>query len=654
VSEHPDQPDPAPAPSPNFASPSDEIDARYQQAIARYAEERVELAGRDGRLSVTRGIVFFVLVVLGVAAYSSPILWWFVGFGGFGFLVLAGMHEQMARRLQEVTHLQTLHQRQLARRNRQWDRLPRVEIPIPPEKEALARDLDLFGPRSLYQWLCLAQTPVGRTTLRDWLLWPADRETIEERQRIVASLAREFEWREELQLHGMLLRAGENSAKSRPGERPGVDEFLEWAEGPRWLSAMAWLRGVAWLVPVSFLAILLLFVTGTLTPAAVVPWLLLLVLLSLAINVVFTGRIHATFDRISGSEDRVRHYQGMLSVVTRLPERVGQVPIGEEGLREVSHEGLKQLAQLHRILRWANARRDALFGILHMVAQLFLIWEVHLLARLEAWQVRWGRDSRRWFAAIGQLEALASLAAVAHDHPDWNFPQVDPALARLEAEGLGHPLLPETSRVTNDIQVGPSGTFVLVTGSNMSGKSTLLRSVGINSVLAQAGSVVCARQFRLPPLEIETSIRVGDSLADGVSLYLAELRRMKDVVDRAKQLRQGERKLLFLLDEILHGTNSRERQVAVERVVRHLVSQGAIGMVTTHDLELAAMPALQGHCQPVHLRETLYWEGNRRRMSFDYQLHPGLSTTTNALILLEMVGLDAEGEEGSLEESNRS
>lgn len=641
-------------PVPDLPGSSDDIESRYRKCVTRYADERAELVGRDRRLSVSRGLVFLVLAVLAIAAFTSPLLWWFVGVGGLGFLVLAGMHEQIARRLQEVTHLQWMHERQLARRNRQWDQIPLVEVPIPHEKEALARDLDLFGPRSLFQWLCVAHTPMGRTTLRDWLLTPADRATIEERQRLVASLAREFDWREELQLHGMLLQAGESTAKLRRGERPGVDEFLEWAEGPRWLSALGWLKGAAWLIPASFLALPILFVTGILPPSAAAACFLLLVLCSLAINVVFTGRIHDTFDRISGSRDRVRHYQGMLTVVTRLPDRVGQVPMEAEGLREVSREGLQRLAQLHRILRWVNARRDALFGILHMIAQLLLIWEVHLLSRLEAWQDRWGRESRRWFAAIGQLEALASLAAVAYDHPNWSFPHVETSLGRVEAEGLGHPLLSELSRVTNDIQVGPGGTFVLVTGSNMSGKSTLLRSVGINCVLAQAGCVVCARKFQLPPLEIETSIRVGDSLADGVSLYLAELRRMKDVVDRARQLRQGERRLLFLLDEILHGTNSRERQLAVERVVRHLVRQGAIGMVTTHDLELAAMPALQPHCQPVHLRETLYWEGNRRRMSFDYQLHPGLSTTTNALILLEMVGLDTDGEEDADTSSSSS
>ena len=614
----------------------DEIDVKYQQRIRHYADERLELTSRDRSLSMARGFVFLILAVLAVAAISSPLLWWVVAIGGIGFLVLAGWQEQVARRLHEVSLLQLLHERQVARRCRQWERLPQIEVPIPEEKQALARDLDLFGPRSLFQWLCQAQTPMGRANLRDWLLWPADQATILERQRLVRALADEFDWREELQMHGLLLHATD----TQPGRGGAADEFLEWAEGPRWLANLSWLKGVAWLLPLAIVVVGVTAVTGGLSANMAALFALCLLVISVVLNVIFTGRIHATFDRISGSTDRVRHYQGMLAVAMRLPERVGQVKVGPGGLRETSQQGLDRLARLHRILRIANARRDGFFGIIHLMAQLVLLWEVHLLARLEAWQLRYGGESRHWFEAIGQLEALASLAAVAYDHPHWRFPHIEPTAAGIEAEALGHPLLPETARVSNDVRVGPSGTFVLVTGSNMAGKSTLLRSVGLNCLLAQAGSVVCARKLTIPPLEIETSIRVGDSLADGVSLYLAELRRMKEIIDRAQRLRQGERRLLYLLDEILHGTNSRERQVAVDRVVQHLLAQGAIGMVSTHDLELAAVPGLQAHCQPVHLRETLYWEGNRRRMSFDYQLHPGLSTTTNALILLEMVGLE--------------
>ena len=240
----------------------------------------------------------------------------------------------------------------------------------------------------------------------------------------------------------------------------------------------------------------------------------------------------------------------------------------------------------------------------------------------------------------------------------------------VRATGLGHPLLADKNRVANDITVGPAGTVLLVTGSNMSGKSTLLRAMGTNVALAQAGGPACAASLTLPPVVLATSMRIDDSLEQGVSFFMAELRRLKEIVDLAvrygpgpdgtgmhktgshdtdphhkKQYDNGShihcrcRTVLYLLDEILLGTNSVERHIAVERVLGHLLRQGAIGAITTHDLELADSPALKEACQPVHFRETFVSENGNQRMKFDYHLHPGVATTRNALKLLEMVGL---------------
>jgi DNA mismatch repair ATPase MutS len=212
--------------------------------------------------------------------------------------------------------------------------------------------------------------------------------------------------------------------------------------------------------------------------------------------------------------------------------------------------------------------------------------------------------------------------------------------AELAARDLGHPLLPAARRVGNDVTVGPAGTFLLVTGSNMSGKSTLLRAIGLNAVLAQAGGPVCAASLRLPPVRLATSILVEDSLASGVSFFLAELLRIKGVVAAAAEAKARGAVLLYLLDEVLRGTNSVERQIAVRRVLRHLLSRGALGAVSTHDLELAAGAGIAEAARPVHFRETLAPDPDGPRMSFDYRLRPGPATTTNALELLRQVGLD--------------
>lgn len=245
--------------------------------------------------------------------------------------------------------------------------------------------------------------------------------------------------------------------------------------------------------------------------------------------------------------------------------------------------------------------------------------------------------------ALGEVEALAALARLAHDHPDWAFPEIDPAADRLAARALGHPLLPDDTRVPNDVTIGPRGTFLLVTGSNMSGKSTLLRAIGLNVVLAGAGAPVCATALRMPPLALGTSMRVQDSLAQGVSTFMAELQRIKAVVEAAEvERRRRQRAFLFLFDEPLQGTNSAERQVATRRIIAHLLRQGAIGAVATHDLSLAETPPLAGAAVPVHFAERIVATPVGATMTFDYLLHPGLATSTNALTLMELVGLNLD------------
>jgi DNA mismatch repair ATPase MutS len=209
------------------------------------------------------------------------------------------------------------------------------------------------------------------------------------------------------------------------------------------------------------------------------------------------------------------------------------------------------------------------------------------------------------------------------------------------AQSLGHPLIPDDRRVANNVTIGSPGTFLVVTGSNMSGKSTLLRAIGTNVVLAQAGAPVCALELSMPPILLATSMRIHDSLADGVSYYMAELRRLKQIVDTARdQQNDSARILLYLLDELLQGTNTAERQIAVRRVLTHLISKGAIGAVSTHDLQLATEPPLFEASNPVHFRETIHNESDRQEMTFDYILREGPATTSNALKLLEIVGLN--------------
>jgi DNA mismatch repair ATPase MutS len=242
---------------------------------------------------------------------------------------------------------------------------------------------------------------------------------------------------------------------------------------------------------------------------------------------------------------------------------------------------------------------------------------------------------RTWLAAIAEMEALASLGSFAAEHPDFAFPEVVEAPLRFEAEALGHPLLPEKRRVVNDVTIPGEGRALMVTGSNMSGKSTLLRSIGLAAVLALSGAPVCARRLRLGVCSVRTSMRVKDSLEEGVSHFYAELGRLKSVVSAVND---GER-VLFLLDEVLHGTNSRERIIGAKAVVKHLLERGAFGAVSSHDLGLVDLEAeSDGHVTNVHLEESVEGE----KMTFDYKVKPGPVATQNALRLMKLIGIDVE------------
>jgi DNA mismatch repair ATPase MutS len=345
-----------------------------------------------------------------------------------------------------------------------------------------------------------------------------------------------------------------------------------------------------------------------------------------------------SFDRLEAREKEFQLYADALALV---PERSYQSPLLQRIAADLAPQGRpahRWMEILQGRIGLADARHS---GILHFFLQSFLLWDFHTLYLLELWQRDAGPHVRKWLRALGDFEALCALAGLRHDNPGWVFPRVEKGKDRFSAKALGHPLLPEARRVTNDVEVGPPGTFLLVTGSNMSGKSTLLRSIGVNAVLAQAGGPVCAEELRMPPVTLATSILVEDSLADGVSFFLAELHRIRAVVDAADRAQEAGRTVLYLLDEVLRGTNSQERQIAVRRVILHLLHRNAIGAVSTHDLQIAEIPELAEAVRPVHFRETLH-PGGDPPMTFDYKMRPGVATTTNALRLMELVGLKPE------------
>ncbi len=608
------------------------VDDIYRERSRRFAAMQ-EACARRSRLVANGRLVLFIAAGLSILRLLDPSAWigftWFAAAGGLSvaFLALVLYHNALKARCRWYEDLSKLNDEGLARRARDWAVLPeQADIDLTREPP-YAEDLDLFGRESLFALLSTVGTPPGRRQLRAWLLEPSEPGTIRERQAAVAELATLIDEREEITVRGRMM----------PDEPPArLETFLAWAEDEPWLSRkkpLVWSARLLSAVPAAFVV---------LDIADVVPYTAWV--LALIVNLAFSylaggGRIHTTFGRAFARESSVLQYAELIRLLSTTEFKAAALGRIRSRLTAGADSPYKQMRRLHRL----NALSEVRFSMPYIAIQAATLWDFHVMVLLEKWQVGAGRQVRSWLSALGEADAMAALATLNFDNPDWAFPHISADEGgKLEAEGLGHPLLADDVRIANDVSVGPACTFLLVTGSNMSGKSTLLRAVGTNVVLARAGGPVCATSMRMPPLRLETSMRVRDSLQQGLSHFMAELERLKGVVDSAREAAtDGGSTLLYLLDDIFQGTNSAERQIAARKVITYLLDTPAIGAVTSHDLELADTKELSSACVPVHFSETIEEGPEGRRISFDYKLRPGIATSSNALKLLEMVGLDS-------------
>ena len=602
----------------------------YHVRLAAATKLFTEVNQRWHRVANLRLVAF-----VGAAAAAAWAIW---GQGSLGwplaallllaFIGLAIYHARLGRERARHATMQAVQRDAIARIERRWADLPTPwQPPVPPD-HPYAFDLDIVGRASLLQLLNTTATRMGRETLSDWLLSASPLPEAHSRQGAVAELAPQLDLRQDLEHRGRA--AANDEADPAP--------FLAWAEGPDSLSRQAWLRWYAWLGPAALVILAAASYLG-LTPYPL--WAIPL-LLNLAVGATAGRNAYHTISAVAADHRAIAAYAGQLELLTAAPftDPLLQRLHATFGEREGAAPAM--LRRLGRITSMAIPPSS----MLYLPIQALTLWDVHVVFALERWKHQAGSQVRAWLDVLGTFEALSALAGLRYDNPAWIFPHLAETDDRLAARQIGHPLLREDVRVQNDVTLGPPGTFLLVTGSNMSGKSTLLRSIGVNTVLAQAGGAVCADALSLPPVAIWTSVRVQDSLERGVSFFLAELQRLKLVVDAATQANQSDDpRVLYLLDEILQGTNTAERSVAARQIIAYLVQQGAIGAVSTHDLALADDPRLEPIAHTVHFTDTVGEGPDTPPMSFDYRLRPGVATTTNALRLMRLIGLDLDDAE---------
>lgn len=616
------------------------LTSRYLERERRFRAE-AEREGVQSRLLSRIRLGVFALFVLCVVIGAMSATWrtsalYTLGAAVVSFIVIAVIHSRVERRCAHQTALADLNRESQDRIARNWSKLPEPSIEVDAD-HPYAGDLDLVGHASLLHLIGPPNTPGGRQDLSNWLLRLSEfePEDILARQAAVRELAPRLDERQELQAAGI---------EARKLDRAALDPFLEWAESDSWLLANPWVTIAAYVltlltVPLAMFAYAEMLSGWWWILTSSAGWLLM---------ATVSKRLNATFEAASG-EYALRDIERVMARAAALEVESPLLVEARRALRPSSTDGADgaasataaetALASLRQRAALADFRHTPLF---YAIGQSLVLWDLHAWWALERWKRQHGRYLRGWLVAIGRIEALMALASLAHDEPDWAWPIVERGRDRISAEELGHPLLRDAVRVSNDVTIGPPGSFLLITGSNMAGKSTLLRAIGLNAILAHAGAPVCARRLTMPPLSLYTSMRVSDSLELGLSLFMTSLLRLKRVMDAARAANPSERPLLYLLDEVLQGTNSVERQTAVRIIVGHLVNRGALGVVTTHDLELAASQDFSARADSRHLTEHVAVEGDELKMTFDYKLRPGPATSGNALHLVRMLGLDHE------------
>jgi hypothetical protein len=599
---------------PAASDPGAPIRAGYESRLAARRADATAARRSAARISQARLAVFGLGVALAGIAFGAGRLdpRWLLA-PGLGFIALVILHDRVLRRAEAREHSVRYYEDGVARLDARFAGRGAGGERFRDPEHLYADDLDLFGAGGLFELLCRARTAAGEAMLAAWLLAPATRDEARGRQAAVRELAPAQDLRESLALVGEAVASGLHAeALQRWGESapPAPAPALRWAAAALSLLSAA-------------------LVVATLAGAPLlIPWFAVLGVGGILATAI-RGRVRRTLAETEAPARELALLARLLAVLEEQRFTAPRLVALRQAIATAGAPAWREIARLRRLVDLLDARRNQLFAPIGAA----LLFTTQVALAIDAWRARCGPSLRAWIDATAELEALASLATHAHEHPDDAFPELADGPPRFEADALGHPLLPDSRCVRNDVRLGDEPRLLLVSGSNMSGKSTLLRSVGVAAVLAQAGAPVRARRLLLSPLAVGASLRVFDSLKEGHSHFYNEIRRLRSIVE----LTRGARAVLFLLDEILHGTNSHDRRIGAEAVVRSLVGRGALGLVTTHDLALAQIAdELGARARNVHFEDQVV-DG---AMHFDFRMRPGVVTRSNALALMRAIGLE--------------
>jgi hypothetical protein len=598
-------------------SPAPEI--TFQQQIARYKKAVKETEARLIRLSWLRLALFTAGAVLEWMSWSWGGIWWLVvlvGFlAGFGALIRRYVKVEGEKKFQQT--LKDINQEELDRLNHKLDGLNGGEE-FADRTHSYSSDLDLYGEKSLFAYLSRATSVFGRGQLSRWLNQYGKREEILARQEAASELAGKLDWRQQLQATGRMFED--------PGEDP--ETLRAWVTATPEVLPKPIYRWVPLLLPPIALCLIVAAFAGWVPFYVALAWVAIHGIINWQTINKISGR---AFEETSHRAKILKSYAGLISRI-EAESMNSALPIALQ--QRLKTDGTPAHAEITRLAKILTNMELRLNGMPYFVMQFLFFWDMIWIRKLEQWKQRHGQSIMDWFAVIGEFEALSSLAAVEFAHPEWTLPEIPASGYMLEGEDLGHPMLPVDECVQNPVMIPRPGLIWLITGSNMSGKSTYLRTVGINSVLALAGARVCAKSFKITPMQVLTSMRTLDSLEENTSSFYAELKRLKLVIESVA----SGKPVFFLLDEILKGTNSRDRHAGARALIKQLQAKGGSGMVSTHDLELVNMAdQMPNDIINYSFNCEVSESGD---LNFDYTLTDGMCLSMNATQLMKAMGIE--------------
>jgi MutS domain V len=581
----------------------------YQSLVA--AKNRVHIRVGNSKLAVVA--VGLLLAWLSLAKHALPSYSLLVPIGLY--VILAIFHERTLCSRSRAETAAAFYRRGLARIEDRWAGTGQPGARFRDENHVYADDLDLFGPGCLFELLSTARLPMGENWLANWLRVPSPKPAILERQSLLTELRNKLDLHRDLAVTGEELRA-----------RLNPESLTTWAEAKPLLPGRPW-RAVAALLAIAATAAFAFYFS------TLVYWPFLAVLmLELLLRRWLLHTAKAIIEGLHCNAEGLVLFSEILQRLEQEPFTSPRLQGFAVGLKRGGQSASQSIRKLARIVYWIDAHHS----LLSHLAELPLLYTVQVGFAAESWRRRWGAQMRAWVDIAGEMEALISLATYSFEHPTDPFPEFvesQASQAYFDGQDLGHPLLPAAKCVRNSVRLDQDTRVLLVSGSNMSGKSTLLRAVGINTVLAMAGAPVRAKLLRLTALAIGTRIRSTDSLQEGRSTFYTEILHLRRVFDLTKDPEP----LLFLFDELLEGTNSKDRRIGAESLLRHLLERSAIGMVTTHDLALTEISvALGNSMRNVHLEDQI----ENGKMKFDYKLREGVVAKSNAIELMRLIGLE--------------